>query len=995
MRSRLHMVALAAAFVLPPSIVPAQAPSSVRESPAEDPRQIVRAAELAVAHDSEQALAARWRVQLRAGGPDRGARLGLATLARLTYSLADADRQYRALAAQRSVDRYTPWILLGQGLVLEMQGHARRIEAFEEARRTARTLGDRTAEGAALLELAFSGLGSRGVAPTLMALDTVKRLLPASDAGLHARRLRYESVARVVSGDSMGRHRALESIALSRRSGDVREEAAAHRTIGLHYTLRGSTDSALARFDTAEALFRRGRDRRGLAYTLLFRADHLSSLGRIGEAKLAIERALPEAQAGQYLVGIGHVHVALASVASRVGDYRTALSHVRDAIAVYDTLGDRHSLTLTHALRAQILLMAGDAEGAQRDSTWVLDIVRNNPEAQQRVEAQQVLVSAALATGRVAEAERLVVEAERLAHAVGFRSWTTRLLMSRARIAQARGDAAATGRLAAQFLRMVDTTQRVARYEARVLLAESRAQQGDVAQAARELAAAGMELDRWRRTLTDQELRVLAFQSASPDFGALDAGIARVLNAVARDGDPGRAFELAEARRARELMERMTIRAALATTPTAHKPGLDRTSSEPVTLARVQAALPPGTALLQYVVGTDTAPTTVFVVTNGEIAAHSLAPADSLRAPITRFASLLEAGADPRPLATALGESLLGRALAALPSGVMRLLVVPDGVLHLVPFDALRYGDAFVVERFAVATAPSAGVAIALLERAPRVSRASRLVAFGDPDFGDVSAGGAQEVPGPGAVPSIAGSRAGTLPRLEGSAHEVAMAARYAADAIIYQRASASAARLKQASLRDIAVLHFATHALVDDQSLTGSVLALAPSHGESGFVTPHELAALRMDADLVVLSACRTAAGAIVDGEGVMGLTAPLLEAGARSVVATRWQIADRGSVPFVRAFYDALAAGQPVADALRSAKLDAIRRGAPPAEWAAFQVIGNPMVRVPLRTPRWQPPASFVVSAGILMLLIAVSYGARTMKRRASDRRSVPSPA
>lgn len=81
--------------------------------------------------------------------------------------------------------------------------------------------------------------------------------------------------------------------------------------------------------------------------------------------------------------------------------------------------------------------------------------------------------------------------------------------------------------------------------------------------------------------------------------------------------------------------------------------------------------------------------------------------------------------------------------------------------------------------------------------------------------------------------------------------------------------------------------------------------------------------------------------------------MTAPLLAAGARSLVATHWRIDDREVVPFVEAFYAALASGQPVIDALRTAKLRTLRAGQPPRTWAAFAAIGDPMVAVPLRTP------------------------------------------
>lgn len=137
---------------------------------------------------------------------------------------------------------------------------------------------------------------------------------------------------------------------------------------------------------------------------------------------------------------------------------------------------------------------------------------------------------------------------------------------------------------------------------------------------------------------------------------------------------------------------------------------------------------------------------------------------------------------------------------------------------------------------------------------------------------------------------------------------------------------------------------------MVNDRVLGRTVLALAPGGGEDGFVTPTDLARLRLTADLVVLSACRTAGGVVVDGEGVQGLTGPLLEAGARSVVATTRQVGDETTVRLIERFYAALSRGDPVVDALRAAKLAALRDGVPPAAWAAFTVVGDPLV-TPLR--------------------------------------------
>jgi CHAT domain-containing protein len=392
--------------------------------------------------------------------------------------------------------------------------------------------------------------------------------------------------------------------------------------------------------------------------------------------------------------------------------------------------------------------------------------------------------------------------------------------------------------------------------------------------------------------------------------------------------------------------------------------------------AEVRAALPDsGTAILQYVAGAGGAPTTLFVVTRDSIGAHLLPSLDSIGRRVARYVSLLEAGGDPRTLARRLGADLLDAALAALPRHVHRLVVVPDGPLHRIPFDALRLADGrYVVERYAVSVAPSAVVVTALWRRPHEggtpARRPVRVLAFGDPIFSEAAtddAGGAEEYRE--AFGDIA-----TLPRLPESGREARRVVQYAANGVVRLGRDASAAYLKRAPLDSFRVLHLATHALVDGRTLARTAVVLTPGEGESGFVGPGDLAALDLDADLVVLSACRTAGGVVLAGEGVQGLTAPLLQAGARSVVATGWRIGDRAAVGTVDAFYAALASGLPVAEALRAAKLDALRRGAPPGEWAAFTLVGDPLVTVPLDSP--SPMARWWLAAPVLAALAAPAY-------------------
>jgi predicted lysophospholipase L1 biosynthesis ABC-type transport system permease subunit len=125
-----------------------------------------------------------------------------------------------------------------------------------------------------------------------------------------------------------------------------------------------------------------------------------------------------------------------------------------------------------------------------------------------------------------------------------------------------------------------------------------------------------------------------------------------------------------------------------------------------------------------------------------------------------------------------------------------------------------------------------------------------------------------------------------------------------------------------------------------------------------------------------------------VVDGEGVQGLTAPLLEAGARAVVATQWRIGDRSTVRFVDDFYRAMVGGRPVGDALQAAKVAALRRGAPAREWAAFTVIGDPMMSVPFHVPRTDRRWWWLL-AGTVLVAVLVGYGVTTRRRTSGELR------
>ena len=123
------------------------------------------------------------------------------------------------------------------------------------------------------------------------------------------------------------------------------------------------------------------------------------------------------------------------------------------------------------------------------------------------------------------------------------------------------------------------------------------------------------------------------------------------------------------------------------------------------------------------------------------------------------------------------------------------------------------------------------------------------------------------------------------------------------------------------------------------------AALALAPGSGLDGFLTAGDLAGLKLNAELVVLSGCRTAGGVVIAGEGIQGLTAPLLAAGSRRVLATGWRIRDGDAARFMEYFYRELPVDGEVGAALRRAKLAARSDGMTAAVWGAFVLAGDPL--------------------------------------------------
>ncbi len=363
--------------------------------------------------------------------------------------------------------------------------------------------------------------------------------------------------------------------------------------------------------------------------------------------------------------------------------------------------------------------------------------------------------------------------------------------------------------------------------------------------------------------------------------------------------------------------------------------------------------------LLQYAVGDSSS--SLWIVTRDAVKMVRLPDGTALEEQVEVLRYALSApevtAADTySQSAHSLYELLIGPAAQYVESGY-HLIVIPDGVLHYLPFEALLVqarttGSSFteldyLVRRVPISYAPSASVLMQLKNDESERERSfdKQLIAFGDPDFGDLDGQGAADASS--AYPAV---RFG-LERLPHSGTEVrTIAALFAPDeGDVYLRAEAAEEQIKaDGALQDYRFVHFATHGIVDEQRPDFSGLVLAQTQGarEDGFLQAAEIFDMTINAELAVLSACETGLGKMVRGEGLVGLTQAFMYAGVPSLVVSLWRVADESTSRLMERFYSAMVEREmDVSDALRHAKLEMIRHEAyaHPFHWAPFIRIGK----------------------------------------------------
>jgi CHAT domain-containing protein/tetratricopeptide (TPR) repeat protein len=391
------------------------------------------------------------------------------------------------------------------------------------------------------------------------------------------------------------------------------------------------------------------------------------------------------------------------------------------------------------------------------------------------------------------------------------------------------------------------------------------------------------------------------------------------------------------------------------------------TQPQPATVSELQRLLGSDTVLLEYSLGESRS--FLWMVTGEKLVSYELPPAAKIE---TAAGALYKGLSGSRAgtwratdqTASELGATLLGPVASAIDG--KRLVVVADGPLQYVPFAALGMPET-ALNRHEITYAPSATALVSLRsDFSARLGPPKTLAVFADPVFdeGDervtaTMAGGSRarreaETPSGLAIAlrdaEIDGGAIARLPFTRREANAILPLVPETERKVALDFDASRALALSD-ELADYRIIHFATHALLDSRrpEFSGIVLSLVDRNGndQDGFLAATEVFNLKLRADLVVLSGCRTALGQDVRGEGLVGLTRGFMYAGAPRVVASLWKVDDAATAELMKRFYEGMFGPRKLlpAAALREAQqsLANTPRWNAPYYWAAFVLHGE----------------------------------------------------
>ncbi|MEM7245834.1 MAG: CHAT domain-containing tetratricopeptide repeat protein, partial [Acidobacteriota bacterium] len=624
-------------------------------------------------------------------------------------------------------------------------------------------------------------------------------------------------------------------------------------------------------------------------------------LGDLERARRDLRSALELAEKLDDPRDLARAHNNLGALALETGDHAAARRHFATARQGWRELDDKRGLAIVGANLGELLTRVGELEKARGELREALNLYRRLEDRQGEAATQLQLAHHWQVADAPERSRRAAVAARGLArrHGLADEAWRAEIALARAlessgdregalthaRIALDHVESLRAG-LAADTFKVSFLADKIAIHERvlGLLLADGH-DDDDVAQAfhvAERARARGL-------------LDLLAESRAAP-VDTLDPALKQDLE-TARDRLSSATQRLASAktRAARQRARREVSRAEeeVALARAAVRRGDPRLAElvDPRTLSveEVQRTLTHDEVLVEYFFGESVA--WAWEVRADSLTLHELPSNDRLRDEVDRHLAELESPAvallghaTPSDRARRLASMLLPMDL----DDVGRVLVVPDGPLHVLPFETLARSDRLLVETHEVALVPSA-TTLAWLRRETEGHDGELFVGLADP------------------VPTSDDPRFPPLPHAR--AEVARIAALFPADrAMVLEGAEATRTALEGRPLDRLRALHFATHGWLDARDLRHGGLQLAGPEGGAALLSSADVFGLRLRSDVVVLSACRSGTGDHRRGEGLLGLTRAFLHAGASSVVVSLWNVNDASTADFMESFHRSL---------------------------------------------------------------------------------------
>ncbi|MEM1574183.1 MAG: CHAT domain-containing tetratricopeptide repeat protein [Candidatus Methanomethylicaceae archaeon] len=399
-----------------------------------------------------------------------------------------------------------------------------------------------------------------------------------------------------------------------------------------------------------------------------------------------------------------------------------------------------------------------------------------------------------------------------------------------------------------------------------------------------------------------------------------------------------------------------------------------------VTLEEAQKKIiPKKTLVLSYLISTEAS--YVFAITNKYFKIFPLPKENEIKGLVRNYLMKLT---DPDTNNFSEGHELylvlMDQALRSF-NGIKRIIIIPDDLLHYLPFESLLISKngkyKWLIENYAISYAPSLTSIKEIKERKKTNGDRPKkyLLAIGSPKFdinGKDDNNSQKVILNSFYEPGIDL----TLEKLQFSTQEIKSISSYfpikKSKILIHEDASEEI--IKGADLSEYKILHFATHCIIDDKKPARSsiVLRLDQDPQEDGFLQVREIFNLKLNADLVTLSACQTGIGPLIRGEGIDGLNRAFFYAGASSLILSLWPINDQATSQLMQRFYFYVKNHNSIELALQKAKLELINSGtlSHPYYWAAFIPYGDTNI---ITIKKDIPP---IIFASLLLLFIILCF-------------------